>query len=173
MQYREERDDKPHEVSRYAECLTCGKPLEYYDHPEQGSWWSHFEHPTDHHEGSPLLHYTDPRLITGSAWWLEVQAHDRDALVQILWRSAMPGWTPIDPEHPDWASYVAEAEAIIERRHECEWREKYANQMNGSMLLVEEVAELKTRIDVARKLAQSSTGEFATRMEIALSEPRA
>lgn len=53
-----------------------------------------------------------------SEGWLEVQERDREALIHILWRSGMPGWTPIYEDHPDWASYIADAEKIIEGK----WR---------------------------------------------------
>lgn len=37
---------------RFTECLTCGRPGEFFDSPT-GSWWSHFDHPGDEHEFEP------------------------------------------------------------------------------------------------------------------------
>lgn len=106
------RTEEGIEVSRYAECSVCGKPLEFYDSP-QGSWWSHFEHPTDEHDADPILSNDDLRAMRQPTFWLNYQARDRDVLVQILWRSAMPGYEPIGPEHPDWAFYLHRAEDLI------------------------------------------------------------
>lgn len=38
---------------------------------------------------------------------------DRMALVGILWRTCMPGFAPITPEHPDWNAYLSDADRII------------------------------------------------------------
>lgn len=99
---------------RYTECRTCEHPGEWVESPG-GSWWAHLTHPADGHDFDAILHYTDERTRQDAGWWLDVQAHDRDALVQILWRSAMPGFAPLTPDHePDWADYLRRAEQLIE-----------------------------------------------------------
>ena len=39
--------------AKYGECATCGKPYERYDSPG-GVFYSHFEHPSDGHDATPL-----------------------------------------------------------------------------------------------------------------------
>ena len=38
---------------------------------------------------------------------------DKAALVQILWRNAMPGYAPLTEDHPDWGSFNDDADAVL------------------------------------------------------------
>ncbi|AUG29467.1 hypothetical protein HMPREF1529_02210 [Microbacterium sp. oral taxon 186 str. F0373] len=99
-------------VTRFTECRSCGRPGEWVDSPT-GAWWCHLDHPGDGHDFEPILHYTDERARHDPGWWSDVRPKDRDGLIQVLWRSARPGFPPLEPDDPDWPAYSSRAEQII------------------------------------------------------------
>lgn len=103
----------PARLTRFTECRSCGRPGEWAESPG-GGWWCHLEHPGDGHDFQAILHYTDDRARLDPEWWMSVQENDREALIHILRRSAMPGCPPMEPGEPNDQKYVSRAEQIIE-----------------------------------------------------------